>query len=276
MWLEEQNKLANERLLARIQEEKRLSEEEMLKRNPVDYAAAAKLAYESSQHKEDFESFLSKYLVSTSSMIAQKHKERVIATQMEVERKRLEEKEALKMEAMAKAQAEEDDAVKRDAERIMREEEISTRLLEEESDLKEQQMLENGSDELNQQDWDASVQLANELSGFDQGFRSDKTDDILKVELGDLTQDEEELLGKAAREAVRKYEEEMQMKRKSKEAIQSSWNEMSVSDGVMDDQEDGIVDYSQMTVAELKDILRGKGLKVSGKKGDLIARLMSS
>ena len=32
-------------------------------------------------------------------------------------------------------------------------------------------------------------------------------------------------------------------------------------------------DYGSMTVAELKKVLKGKGLSVSGKKADLISRL---
>ena len=33
------------------------------------------------------------------------------------------------------------------------------------------------------------------------------------------------------------------------------------------------VDYSKMTVVQLKDVLRSKGMKVSGKKAELIERL---
>ena len=33
------------------------------------------------------------------------------------------------------------------------------------------------------------------------------------------------------------------------------------------------MDYENMTVAELKDLLRDAGLPVSGKKADLVARL---
>ena len=36
------------------------------------------------------------------------------------------------------------------------------------------------------------------------------------------------------------------------------------------------VDYSKMTVAQLKDVLRSKGLKLSGKKAELIERLNES
>jgi hypothetical protein len=36
------------------------------------------------------------------------------------------------------------------------------------------------------------------------------------------------------------------------------------------------MDYSKMTVPQLKELLKEKGLKVSGKKDELIARLKSS
>ncbi len=36
------------------------------------------------------------------------------------------------------------------------------------------------------------------------------------------------------------------------------------------------VDYSSLTVVQLKDILRRKGLKVSGKKAELIKRMEAS
>ena len=39
--------------------------------------------------------------------------------------------------------------------------------------------------------------------------------------------------------------------------------------------EEGEEDYSTMTVLQLKDLLRRKGLKVSGKKAELIERLRS-
>jgi hypothetical protein len=41
-------------------------------------------------------------------------------------------------------------------------------------------------------------------------------------------------------------------------------------------KESSNTDYSSMTVAELKDILRSKGLKVGGKKSELIERLEES
>ena len=42
---------------------------------------------------------------------------------------------------------------------------------------------------------------------------------------------------------------------------------------VSDEEENDDVDYDSMTVPQLKDALKEKGLTVSGKKADLIARL---
>jgi hypothetical protein len=147
--------------------------------------------------------------------------------------------------------------------------------------------------ELDEKDWEASVQLANALSGLAeeddddsnnqynnniQGASSsnEEVDSILKLELDGLSQDEEELLGKAAREAVRKYEEEMRQKRTAKLALPSSWEEDAArqkAESKADSSGSSSIDYSEMTVTELKDLLRERGLKVSGKKGELIERL---
>ena len=69
-----------------------------------------------------------------------------------------------------------------------------------------------------------------------------------------------------------------------KKATRSSWDDDMVVDG-QDEKVENVappaslssdVDYSEMTVAELKDLLRDRGLKVGGKKSELIERLMSS
>ena len=115
-------------------------------------------------------------------------------------------------------------------------------------------------------------------------------DEMLQTEINDLSAEEEDALGKAAREAVRKYEEEMAMKSSRKEAVKSSWDdEMVVTpgeeepiNGVSTEEAAAapaaapVEDYSKMTVAQLKDVLRSKGLKVSGKKAELVERLASS
>eukprot|EP00970_Alexandrium_tamarense_P012018 scaffold2713_cov166-Alexandrium_tamarense.AAC.10 len=151
---------------------------------------------------------------------------------------------------------------------------------------------DDDDDELDEDDWEASVRLANELVGLEGlggDFDLDPNDEdlmneFLQSEMSELTQEEEDALGKAAREAVRKYEEEQMRAAAEKKATRSSWDDDMVVDG-QDEKVENVappaslssdVDYSEMTVAELKDLLRDRGLKVGGKKSELIERLMSS
>eukprot|EP00970_Alexandrium_tamarense_P016997 scaffold7945_cov183-Alexandrium_tamarense.AAC.8 len=62
---------------AKVAEEKRLEEEQRLARQPIDYDAAAILAFEAAGSKGRFVAFKSKYITETSDMVATKHKERV-------------------------------------------------------------------------------------------------------------------------------------------------------------------------------------------------------
>jgi hypothetical protein len=272
--------------LTRIQEEK---ESEQLKRNPVDYNAAARLAYESSTKVEDFESFLSNYLVSTSAWIAQKSRDRETAKKLEEEQMRLlqvEEDVKQVEEEAANSLAEQDDMdVTSDAERIMMDEEM--RLVnDQQTAIVQSDPSDTNEGELDQKDWEASVELANTLSLLEEEEDSNQNnikeandmDSILQVELDGLSQEEEELLGKAAREAVRKYEEEMRQKKSAKLAVQSSWEDANkFTKTQSENKEDGTaVEYEEMTVTELKNILRDRGLKVSGKKSELIERLSSN
>ena len=259
--------------------------EDILEKNAVDYNAAAKLAYEDSNESatKSFDVFLQEYITSASTMAKNKHLER--------QRRWLEEKDAIKMEEQrrldgaeakrlkedaeleAKAvQRAEDARLQEEAERIIRDEE--TRLSEEsqQSSSLQQSQTTNQDNEINQDDWEASIQLANQLSGLTDSMDTTdtQTDPILQVELGDLSADEEELLGKAAREAVRKYEEEMRKKKTAKDVLLQS----SSDEDMMNLEEETDTDYSSMTVAQLKEILRSKGLKVGGKKSELIDRLM--
>ena len=292
--------MANERLAQRMKEEKRQAEaeaetnsnaatkangEDILEKNAVDYNAAAKLAYEDSNESatKSFDVFLQEYITSASTMAKNKHLER--------QRRWLEEKDAIKMEEQRRLDGAEAKRLKEDAEleakavqraensrlqeeakRIIRDEE--TRLSEEsqQSSSLQQSQTTNQDNEINQDDWEASIQLANQLSGLTDSMDTTdtQTDPILQVELGDLSADEEELLGKAAREAVRKYEEEMRKKKTAKDVLLQS----SSDEDMMNLEEETDTDYSSMTVAQLKEILRSKGLKVGGKKSELIDRLM--
>lgn len=153
-------------------------------------------------------------------------------------------------------------------------------------------------DEISDEDWEASVRLANELQGIPSallesiaGDVGDEIgDELLRNEFDSLSKEDEAALGRAAREAVRKYEEETKLKKVEKKSARAKWD-----DDIWDDEEppqptplkgDSInnnalsggsdMDYSKMTVPQLKELLKEKGLKVSGKKEELIARLKST
>jgi DnaJ-domain-containing protein 1 len=61
----------------KAEQEKILEEERRLSRYPVDYDAAARLAFESAGAIGNFDAFKAKYLMEASSMIAKKHAERM-------------------------------------------------------------------------------------------------------------------------------------------------------------------------------------------------------
>ena len=188
----------------------------------------------------------------------------------------------------------------REAVRLMEEQDALMDDDDEDYDMEYEGDVEYEGDELSDEDWEASVRLANELQGIATPSVTESIggdvmdaigDELLQYEIDNLTQEEEDALGKAAREAVAKYEEEMRMKAREKEQVRSSWDDDMVtatppSEEVIEDVEEEVKeapapqtsngDYSKMTVAELKEELRSKGLKVSGKKAELIERLESS
>eukprot|EP01082_Thalassiosira_pseudonana_P007917 g6951.t1 g6951 contig23:1543955-1546931(-) len=98
----EDARLSEEKRLAEV---KRLEEEQRLARQPVDYDAAARLAYESSGESGDFDTFKATYLSETSAMIATKHKECVAEDARLSEETRLAEKERVADDARVAADA---------------------------------------------------------------------------------------------------------------------------------------------------------------------------
>ena len=136
---------------------------------------------------------------------------------------------------------------------------------------------EDDDDFMDDDDWEASVLLANELAGIGGDSKDAKMmDELLQTEMGDLSEDEEAALGKAARAAVLKYEQEMAAERGSAPAVEEGNDDAFEPEIEEPVTEQETPDYSSMTVAQLKDILRSKGLKVGGKKAELIARLEES
>eukprot|EP00571_Detonula_confervacea_P009843 CAMPEP_0172299206 /NCGR_PEP_ID=MMETSP1058-20130122/1565_1 /TAXON_ID=83371 /ORGANISM="Detonula confervacea, Strain CCMP 353" /LENGTH=769 /DNA_ID=CAMNT_0013008567 /DNA_START=78 /DNA_END=2387 /DNA_ORIENTATION=- len=234
--------------------------------------------------------------------------------QAEEEARAAEEQAQLKAQEEARAQAAaEEEQFLSEMRQIAAEEEEEQRQLEEQAVaareavrlMEEQEALMDDDDvdddELDDEDWEASVRLANELQGgmpaptSNNNIKGDVMDDIgdemLQYEIDNLSQEEEDALGKAAREAVRKYEEDMMMKQSEKQGVRSAWDAEMVQppapaaafeeEAFTASEEtapapEAAGDYSKMTVAELKDILRGKGLKVGGKKAVLIERLEDS
>ena len=85
-------------------------------------------------------------------------------------------------------------------------------------------------------------------------------------------------LARAAREAVATYEAEMAAKSQSRKAQKSEWAEAVAA--VSEEREidasptaTAATDWASLTVAKLKDELRSRGLKVGGKKAELVQRL---
>ena len=92
----------------------------------------------------------------------------------------------------------------------------AVRLVEEQEALMDDDEVDDDKDALNNEDWEASVCLANELQGVTPSIGGHVMDaigdEMLQMEIDNLSAEEEDTLGKVAREAVRKYEQEMAMK----------------------------------------------------------------
>jgi hypothetical protein len=139
---------------------------------------------------------------------------------------------------------------------------------------------------VSEQRQEQEAQQQEEQEKEEQEKEGEKVADYNNPNLSD--EERMELIGKAARAAVEKFESErslesdndMRIKETAKKAgIKGlSSNRQIPLQSNNDNSEDSSsnVDYAKMTVVQLKDILRSKGLKVSGKKAELIERLQSS
>jgi len=236
--------------------------------------------------------------IEQERLAAEAEAERIKQERLAQEKERLEEEKRAREEeeALARFEARRVAEEHRLAEQRAAEEE--QRLLEEQAaaareavrlmELDDEEEDFDEEDELSDEDYESSALLANELLGVSPAIGGDLMDELndefLQEEMNGLTEEEEDALGKAAREAVRKYEEEMRLKETQKKDIRTSWDDEMVSPTFQDDdapsisstEEEEPIDYSKMTVAQLKDLLRSKGMKVSGKKAELIERLKSS
>ena len=126
--------------------------------------------------------------------------------------------------------------------------------------------------------WESAGELARNLASKDGAKKTKKktkkkppTDSEKNVESAEAEEKQEEV-GRLAREAVRLYEEQMKAEKEAINVMKGVEDEFESDTFVMS----GEMNYETMTVVELKDALRSRGLKVSGKKAELIDRLKNS
>lgn len=146
------------------------------------------------------------------------------------------------------------------------------------------------------EEWDAMIKIAEELDSEEVEHREDwnaarelakdlAIDNVKNkkgpIDYNNSNLDEKErmeLIGKAARSAVEKFENNRTKREMTDGIFQQKLTEAGITNTankVRAEQIDEELDYSRMTVVQLKDLLRSRGLKVSGKKAELIERLTS-
>lgn len=316
--------------------------------NAIDAAdEAIKTADETLQVDDDLINVLEQEAAKLEEEARMAEEEARAAEEEEEARVKAEEEALLKAEEEeeARLQAEEADRIKTEEEASLKAEEDArleeealaaeeARLAEEERLAKEAEGTEDYDDE-----WEAAVKLAQQgiegkIVGIDEAITDDdaKADwdaaGILAQELEqgageefDVDEDEEvdmEALGRAAREAVEKFEQEMREKEAAKKEVRDDWAESMVVDtDVGDDDDDDFdllpegdleeiaraaraavelaesvdeekeeevetaaapaaKDWSILKVAELKIALKSRGLTPVGKKAELVAMMDAS
>lgn len=116
----------------------------------------------------------------------------------------------------------------------------------------------------------------NDIESFDEVENSltlDIGSDNVEVGLDEIDIDLEEL-GRQAREAVEMFQGNFD-EEPTEEMLQELESEMAIN-GEFPQESEGGVDYSKMTVAQLKEECRKRALKVSGRKVELIERIENS
>jgi len=269
----EEKRLEEERVAAearRLEEERMAAEEKSLEEERVAAEArrleekqlAAKKAAEEKRLQEE----------RVAAEARRLEEERIAA-----EEKRLEEE---RVAAEARRHEEQPIAAKKAAEENRLEEERvaakEDRIAAEEKAFQESVKLAQIWD--SNEEWADSLKLENdkEQGSTEQVInvlaRDKKVQSTLKKKAPQLLFDEKsrEELGRLAREAVSLYQEQQAQKKKltnEKKGVPL----VQVHDATIEAK-----DYESMTVVELKDALRARGLRVTGKKNELIDRLKNS
>jgi hypothetical protein len=330
----EEERLEQEAELALLEEEQRLLlEEERISQEEERRVAEAKRLLEEEEkarlEEDELLAVEAKRLSEEEEKAGLEEDERLAAEAKrlseEEEKQRLEEDERLAAEAKRLSEEEGEKRLKeKERVRLIEEERLAEEasLFVEESNRKE---LENEEEEdfIDDLDWEASIQLADEIdvvkdkngveSEDEVGFKDDwNAARQLANELNDetndydydapgLTEDERaELIAKAARAAVEKFEQEkiedeiiaaQEKETRNEIKLQFQNNDiLQVAEGINDHEavtnnDDTLkmdegnhekeLDYQSYTVKQLKEILRSRGLKLSGRKAELIERLKS-
>jgi len=268
----QQEKIAADAEALRIAKEKKLAEEKAaVEAEELRRIEQAKAEDEARKLKEEAKEAEKAAVEAKQAEIEREKEGRMLEEQAEAAREAV----RLEEEAEQKRLAEQAEAARE-----------AVRLMEEQDALMDDD--DEDIDELDDEDWEASVKLANELQGTSAiggDVMEDISDDLLQYEIDNLTPEEEDALGKAARAAVAKYEEELRLQDMTMEEVAappSPAPKPAKKKKTRKAKEDtpapagDSVDYSKMTVAQLKDVLRSKNLKLSGKKAELIERLNES
>jgi hypothetical protein len=315
--LEEEERLAE---LARLEEEERIAEAERLQEEErlAEIARAEEEARLAEEKLAQEERLAEMARLEEEARLAEEERLAEEA-RLEEEAARLAEEERLAEMARLKEEARlaEEERLAEEAARLAEEERLAEEArLAKESALEEDD--EEDEDYISDEEWEASIQLAEGLSpditgergGWDAArqLAKDLVDEAeeepFRFNNPDLNDQERmEEIGREARLAVEQFEalrqqeedDEEEFRKNEVESLLSVLQEFDEDDTLDENKvnevesfsiekqevnglEDEVVieekpDYSKMTVVVLKDILRSRGLKVSGKKALLVQRL---
>jgi len=126
-------------------------------------------------------------------------------------------------------------------------------------------------------DEDDDVGLFEAINGSEENSTElDEEVDAADPELEDFDIEE---LGRQARAAVEMFQQSTSAdfdEEPTEEMLAELENEMTINGEFLDESKEDVVDIAKMTVAELKVECRNRGLKVSGRKAELVERLSAA
>jgi len=129
----------------------------------------------------------------------------------------------------------------------------------------------------NEDDEDHDVELFEAINGSEENNAElDEEDNDTDPELEDFDIEE---LGRQARAAVEMFQQSTGTdfdEEPTEEMLAELENEMTINGEFLDESSEEVVDIAKMTVVELKEECRNRGLKVSGRKAELIKRLSAA